>query len=172
MKEENKCKNCGSIVPLDRKFCNMSCTTTYNNKKYPKRTHGRIKPKCKFCNKQLDDHRRKYCSNKCQSSYKAQQRFKLVENGEFDKMGLKSTIDSLTKRYLIHIYGNKCMKCGWDKINKWTVRVPIEMNHIDGNPEHHELTNVELLCPNCYSLSEFTKSRGKGRKWRKTIFTA
>ena len=63
------------------------------------------------------------------------------------------------------------MKCSWDVVNQWTGKVPIELNHIDGNPENHSLENVELVCPNCHSLSPFTKSRGKGRKWRKTIFT-
>jgi 5-methylcytosine-specific restriction endonuclease McrA len=62
------------------------------------------------------------------------------------------------------------MCCGWSEINKWTKKVPIELNHIDGNPENHNIKNLELLCPNCHSLTEFYKRRGKGRKWRKTIF--
>lgn len=167
---KKKCVNCNEIISANKKFCNSSCSATYNNKKFPKRTKGRVKPKCLNCNEQLNDHRRKYCSNKCTGEYKTKIRLKLIENEDFSNIGLKATIDRLTKKYLINKYGNKCMKCGWKLINQWTNKVPIELNHIDGNPEHHLLKNVELLCPNCHSLSEFTKSRGKGRKWRKTIF--
>lgn len=133
------------------------------------RKRERKEKKCKNCGNDIPN-RNIYCNNTCQNEYQNKQIFLLLENEEFSKIGIKSTIDRVTKKYLIKKYGNKCSKCGWNKINKWTNRVPIEINHIDGNPENHKIENTELLCPNCHSLTEFTKSRGKGRKWRKTIF--
>lgn len=111
-----------------------------------------------------------YCDNKCEADYFIKQTFKLLLESKFDEIGNKATIDRVTKKYLISLFGEKCSRCGWDEINPWTNKIPIELNHKDGNPENHNLNNCELLCPNCHSLTEFTKSRGKGRKWRKTIF--
>jgi predicted nucleic acid-binding Zn ribbon protein len=168
----NKCKNCLADIPNERKFCDSSCAATYNNKLYPKRTYGRTKPKCLYCGKEINArYDQKFCSNKCQGESRRNELFEKVRLEKFDELGNKASIDRTTKKYLIKVYGDKCMKCGWDDVNHWTGKVPIELNHIDGNPENHKLNNVELLCPNCHSLSEFTKSRGKGRKWRKTIFT-
>ena len=172
----NKCKECSVEIPNGRKFCGSSCSAKYNNKLYPKRTNGREKPKCLHCGDTIKHERynRKYCSNKCQGELKRKIRNNqvnnLIENSEFELLGKKSTIDRLSKKYLIENYGEKCMKCGWNEINGWTGIIPIELNHIDGNPETHKIDNLELVCPNCHSLTEFNKSRGKGRKWRKTIF--
>lgn len=166
----NKCKQCSTDIPNGRKFCSSSCSATYNNKLYPKRTYGREKPKCLFCNTILDSHKKKYCNTKCQGQKRRQDVFDRVAKEDFGSLGKKGSIDRTSKLYLIQLHGEKCMKCGWSVKNKWTNKVPIELNHIDGNPENHSLSNLELVCPNCHSLSEFTKSRGKGRKWRKTIF--
>jgi 5-methylcytosine-specific restriction endonuclease McrA len=70
------------------------------------------------------------------------------------------------KDYLILIYGNKCMECGWDKINPKTGKVPIQLEHIDGNSENNKLENLKLLCPNCHSLTPTygALNKGKGRK--------
>ena len=124
---------------------------------------------CLYCNNQIPN-RNIYCNNVCQMKYQKKSDFVLILDGNFDKLGSKQNIDRVSKQYLISIYGHKCMCCGWSEINKWTKKVPIELNHIDGNPENHNIKNLELLCPNCHSLTEFYKRRGKVRKWRKTIF--
>jgi len=124
---------------------------------------------CLFCDKSIPN-RNTYCDNTCQRKFEKQNDFLLLKEGKFNELGNKQTIDRVSKQYLISIYGESCMKCDWSDVNSWTNKVPIELNHIDGNPENHNLQNLELLCPNCHSLTEFNKSRGKGRKWRKTIF--
>ncbi len=110
--------------------------------------------------------RNTYCNNKCQSDFQLNEKFILLETEKFELLGREDNIDVLTKKYLIKKYGEKCMKCDWDIENEWTNKVPIQLNHIDGDPHNHNLTNVELLCPNCHSLTEFFGRRGKGRKWR------
>ena len=133
------------------------------------RSREKLEKNCLYCNS-LIPKRNLYCNNTCQMKYQKQNDFSLIEEGNFDDLGNKQTIDRVSKQYLIHIHGDNCMKCGWNVTNEWTNKVPIELNHIDGDPENHSLDNLELLCPNCHSLTEFYKSRGKGRKWRKTIF--
>jgi predicted HNH restriction endonuclease len=54
------------------------------------------------------------------------------------------------------------MQCGWDKINLHTNKVPIELEHIDGNSTNNELSNLKLLCPNCHSLTSTYKALNKG----------
>ena len=57
------------------------------------------------------------------------------------------------------------MECGWNKINPITNKVPIELEHIDGNSENNSLDNLKLLCPNCHSLTPTYKALniGNGR---------
>lgn len=71
-------------------------------------------------------------------------------------LGLKDDM-----RFLI-IYANtffnknhsKCQKCGWGEINPVTKLVPLQIHHIDGDCLNNDEKNLELLCPNCHSLTE------------------
>ena len=63
------------------------------------------------------------------------------------------------------------------ELNKTTGELFTESVEVDTNHDFLEreyFTDLEgneyEVCPNCHSLTEFNKSRGKGRKWRKTIF--
>lgn len=69
------------------------------------------------------------------------------------------------RRYLREKYNDSCSSCGWNKINKVTNTIPLEVNHIDGNHTNYNPTNLEILCPNCHSLTQNYKglNRGKGR---------
>lgn len=133
------------------------------------RSREKKEKNCLFCDNPIPN-RNIYCDNTCQKKYEKNKVFNLIIEGKFDELGCKQNIDKVSKQYLISVYGKKCMCCEWSEINSWTNKVPIELNHVDGDPENHNLNNLELLCPNCHSLTEFYKSRGKGRKWRKTIF--
>jgi hypothetical protein len=57
------------------------------------------------------------------------------------------------RRYLFEKYQNKCCKCQWGVEHPITKRVPLEVNHIDGNPANCKESNLELICPNCHSLT-------------------
>ena len=44
-----------------------------------------------------------------------------------------------------------CEKCG---ARFWLgKRLPLELHHKDGNHHNNELSNLEILCPNCHSVS-------------------
>lgn len=45
----------------------------------------------------------------------------------------------------------------------------MELEHIDGNSENNDLSNLTLLCPNCHSLTSTYKGRniGNGRTLKK-----
>ena len=72
-------------------------------------------------------------------------------------------------RYLMEKFNAKCSRCGWGEVNPYTGNIPLEIEHIDGNYLNNKEENLDLLCPNCHSLTETYKgaNRGKGRKDRK-----
>ncbi len=82
-------------------------------------------------------------------------------------------ISSNIRKYLLEKYNNKCLKCGWSKINPITGNVPLEVDHIDGDSTNNSEKNLRLLCPNCHSLTNNFRNlnKGKGRKGRKRTFS-
>ena len=42
----------------------------------------------------------------------------------------------------------KCEICGLDKWNGQ--KIPLTLDHIDGNNSNHVLSNLRILCPNCH----------------------
>lgn len=63
---------------------------------------------------------------------------------------------SRLKRRLIDngILEDKCDECGWDKKRKGNKYSCCELHHKDGNNKNHRLKNLQILCPNCHSLTE------------------
>ena len=37
--------------------------------------------------------------------------------------------------------------------------IPLELHHIDGNKQNHQLSNLQMLCPNCHSITDNFKSK-------------
>ena len=84
-------------------------------------------------------------------------------------MGITTkSISAYLRRYIHEKFADKCSRCGWHEIHPVTNRVPLEVEHIDGNSDNNKEENLTLLCPNCHSLTLFYRglNRGKGRKWR------
>lgn len=55
----------------------------------------------------------------------------------------------------------KCELCGWAQISN-DGRLPLELNHINGDHFDNRLENLQILCPNCHSLQP--THRGRNRK--------
>lgn len=157
-RETKNCEFCNieftSIKSDNRKFCSKNCSV--NSQK----NENEIK-KCILCKSEfLIDGRnksknRKFCSTICHRKYE--------ENLRFVKLEFNGSVSSKTaKLYLIKKHGERCMECGWDKKNVVTNKVPVELEHIDGNSENNNLDNLKLLCPNCHSLTPTYKALNKG----------
>ena len=52
--------------------------------------------------------------------------------------------------------------------NQYTNKIPLEVEHIDGNYKNNVEENLTLLCPNCHALTATYKGANlnKGRKSR------
>ena len=90
------------------------------------------------------------------------------KNGEETGLKGKYQVSDHLRRYLKEKYNNQCSRCGWSEINPYTGEVPLEVEHIDGNYLNNSEENLDLICPNCHSLTATYKgaNKGKGRKER------
>lgn len=172
------CKNCGKELKGDQySFCSRSCSATFNNKKrnsHKELNEASIKPKkvkldkkCLFCGNIINSRNKFFCSNLCQLNYQKQQylnNWKLgLESGLSGEFGISSYI----RNYLLNKSNYKCELCGWGEINTFTNKIPLEIHHKDGNYLNNSEDNLQVLCPNCHSLTETFKSHNKnGRKSR------
>lgn len=176
--ELKKCLNCDNEITIGnmnsyeygkRKFCCRSCNAQYNNKKFPKRKSKKEKEKfCINCGIELNNGQTKYCSHQCQYEYSQKQFEEKWLNGEIsgNKNSVWTQVSKHVKTYLLNKYDNKCARCGWSEVNPYTGKIPLEVEHIDGNAENTTPENVTLLCPNCHSLTATYRgaNRGKGRQ--------
>lgn len=123
---------------------------------------------CKVCGVDLRGKQKKFCSNKCQAEEKYTVYISEWLAGKQTGGKYEGEVSSHVRRYLHEQANSKCVKCGWAETNPVTGRVPLTVNHIDGDSENHRPENLELICPNCHSLTcNFgSLNRGRGRKKR------
>jgi len=126
---------------------------------------------CYNCSKEIQK-RNKYCSIKCQKEYEYNVYIDKWKNGQESGNRGDYQISMHIKRYLYNKYKNKCARCGWGEVNKYTGNIPLEVEHIDGNYENNKEENLILLCPNCHSLTSTYKGANlnNGRKNRSKYY--
>lgn len=75
-------------------------------------------------------------------------------------------VKSNLKKKLINDRGHKCEMC----LNtEWLEDpIPLELHHIDGNPDNNKEENLQVLCPNHHAMTEHFGSRNKNstRRYR------
>lgn len=111
----------------------------------------RIMIPCKICGKPMMSGANKTtCSRECSNKnrtgikYTRQRRKDNVSNYKFLKIRLLET------------RGNCCEICGYSKTEI------LQVHHKDKNRQNNELSNLELICPNCHFEKHFLK-----RSWLK-----
>lgn len=123
--------------------------------------------KCLNCEREIK-RKNKYCSNLCQKEFEYKLYIDKWKNGIQSGLKGEYQISNHIKTYLFNKYNNKCARCGWGEINIYTNKIPLEVEHIDGNYENNNEENLILLCPNCHSLTATYKGANlnNGRKAR------
>ena len=74
-----------------------------------------------------------------------------------------STVQSFTlKKRLFRekLKKPKCELCGWCQKSE-DGRIPVELDHINGDRTDNRIENLRVLCPNCHSLQPTHRGRNK-----------
>lgn len=147
-------------IPIERKFSRG-------------RKRAELTNQCLNCNGSVTKIS-KYCNHFCQQEH----RFKVYINqwktgGHNGVVGGLKTSNHI-RRYLFEKYNNQCALCGWHKINPYTNKIPLEIEHIDGNHENNKEENLILVCPNCHSLTATFRAlnKGNGREKRRKLLAS
>ncbi|HSW65725.1 MAG TPA: HNH endonuclease [Bacillota bacterium] len=79
----------------------------------------------------------------------------LVTGGTCQSFVLKKRL------FIAGIKKPQCELCGWEQ-KAADGRIPVELDHINGDHWDNRLENLRILCPNCHSLQ--ATHRGKNKK--------
>ncbi len=159
------CAWCQSPLAYEKRrndYCSHSCAAIKHNQHnlHNYTTGLYVKKPCVICGTLTKNS--KYCSRKCKKQYYWDERAKQIE-----ETGFISTHSKTVKGHLIKQRGYKCEICN---ISEWLgQRLPLVLDHIDGNADNWSIDNLRLLCSNCDSLTDTYKGKnvGKGRYSRR-----
>jgi|SRR5579862_7553006 len=143
-------------------FCSSSCSASYHNPL----TKIKEKQKCLHCNHFIPRVNSQYCSRECKTIAISKQILDEIQSGIKPGFLPSGTINQVLRKYLFKKYNNKCSECNWSMINSFTNKIPLEVYHIDGDYKNNKEDNLQLLCPNCHSLTKNYRSRNKSNNIR------
>lgn len=147
------CLACKNIITFEKRgnaHCSMSCASVTRNTGVRRHGNPGEVTNCQICGS-LTKPGNIYCSQSCSGK---RVKFDIGDwlSGKISgntALGCSAAI----KRYLLEQCNHKCPKCGWGEVHPVTGNVPLETNHIDGDSKNNRPDNLEILCPNCHSLT-------------------
>lgn len=158
----NNCQNCNKDT-VNPKFCCVSCSVSYNNRKFPKRATNFSVNKCKMCDNDCRTKKSMYCSKSCMNSHK-----RLIKDQNIEQYGFGNGFyhNATIRNYLIRKNGNSCMICGQSG-NDWNGKpITLIVDHVDGKANNNTLDNLRIVCPNCDCQLPTYKAKNKGNSSR------
>lgn len=133
-----KCFVCGTAVyrrpsqlrtSKGRAFCGLSCYARSLRKETP----------CIICQTPIMASKNaKTCSRACANKHRAGIKYKIGRPRD------KVVTERALKIRLIAQRGTKCERCGYSKLEI------LHVHHKDRNRNNSDLSNLELICPNCH----------------------
>ena len=126
---------------------------------------------CAYCGKKLTLQQKNntFCSGGCSAKYRSQQKVQQWLIGEFSGSIATGELSDTIRNFLLEKNNYSCEICGWNKINLTTGKCPLEIHHIDGIYTNNRPDNLQVLCPNCHSLTPNFKALNKSDRSRTTV---
>lgn len=128
---------------------------------------------CQHCGGQVGGTKSRFCDNRCQNEHQQQVYVERWKRGEETGLRGRFSLSSHIRRYLLENC-NACPRCGWAEKHPISGKVPLTIDHVDGDWQNCREENLRVLCPNCHALTPNygILNRGRGRTGRhKTIST-
>jgi len=118
----------------------------------PRYKYEKILKSCPVCQNEFEtqmghEREKTTCSHSCSNTY-----FRSGEDNPNYKNGFSS-------RYRETAFASKlpeCERCNWN-IEKGV----LEVHHIDRDRSNNDISNLEVLCPNCHDLEHYNSSDGR-----------
>ena len=118
---------------------------------------------CEQCGNEIEYGKySKFCSIDCFQKYMKEKRINDWKNNPSNFS--TEDVPEFIRKYLMDKNNNKCQKCGWGEVNETTGKIPLEVHHINGDCTDNREENLQLLCPNCHSLTPNHGSLNKNSK--------
>ncbi len=144
-------------------FCSKECRIQYakDHRIKPRYTH------CLNCGKEITAKYNRYCNVFCENEFQYKKYIAEWRDGKVS--GGRAEVSEHVRRYIFNKFDNKCSKCKWHEINPFSNKSTLQIDHTDGDSSNHKEENLNLLCPNCHSLTATYGglNKGKGRKQRR-----
>lgn len=144
---EQQCVMCGATIPYIKranKFCDHSCAAKWTNRHFTRRRYGPSPKTYRVC-------------KKCGAEFERSVEIPYTKNCP----GCRQPRRACSRAKLIRERGHRCEQCG---ITTWQGKpAPLQLDHIDGNPDNWAQSNVRLLCPNCHAQTPTWGVRNRGR---------
>lgn len=141
------CKQCKSEFDRPgtgpKKYCSDRCW-----KAAKKERQKKYKIFCRKCKKQID-------SGAICETCKVHRKYPSFEQARGDR-GKKAWL--LREQTYRHCEMPDCLETTWKG-----QPIPLELDHIDGHPDHNERSNLRLICPNCHAQLPTNKGKNIGR---------
>jgi hypothetical protein len=166
------CLHCKELLSYDKRrnrFCSKSCAASHNNRGVRRHGSAGTQRQCR-CGKDFvtkDGRGQTWCSQSCAARSRSDDLLASWIKGD-NPGGNWWGVAAFVRRWLVETFGEKCTKCSWAEVNPKSGKVPLHVDHIDGNPDNHRPGNLRFLCPNCHSLTPTfgALNKGCGRKKR------
>ena len=158
-----KCKKCGNEFEPSRglvNYCSLSCRNSRNwteSDKLKKSKSAKNSEKVKKSNSSRPNSFWINIGNIRKENHKNR-----ILQSEYSELSFQSL-----RFRILYEQNKKCNKCGLDE---WlNTPLILELEHKDGNHFNNNRNNLEMLCPNCHSLT--STWRGRNKKERKMKVT-